>query len=281
MDAVLNVPLSIASPPQASSTTVPAGPMPSQGSVFAALAPSGGPFARLSWAHDADPKYISARLTAECSASGVGQSAAVGPVVVVVWLSLPVAEPARVRVSRTLSIDVGQVVPVSRVDVGADGTFELVENGTASQLSVPVTLGPTPLPVLLFVDAAASAGGSVTVGLDVRAEPIGTGVTSLGGGCRPWEIYTVAPTFGGGISASALLPHGFQLTVVGLSAQPAVLGANHFGPCLLIPAPDFVTGPSLSLNVPAAVRPITLWLQSVVLLPTGLESLPAYRVHAL
>ncbi|MFN3242498.1 MAG: hypothetical protein ACE37K_13425 [Planctomycetota bacterium] len=76
---------------------------------------------------------------------------------------------------------------------------------------------------------------------------------------------------------------GPAVAVYGLGVQPTLLpNSGALQPCLLVPSPDLVVlipPNGHLLGLPAAVRPITVYVQGVVLLPTGLGTSNGFVVQ--
>lgn len=111
---------------------------------------------------------------------------------------------------------------------------------------------------------------------------------ALHGCAQPAELLTMAPASSGAGVDFHLGPTAAPVVlVVGASTSPTILGIGPFPllPCVLLPAPDLLLlaapgpGPALTLPVPAGTPPLDLWVQGVVVAPTGLLTTHAFTIH--
>lgn len=217
-----------------------------------------------------------AQLATTAGAGPVGASMSTG--VFVLQISNPTPVAARLDVSRSL---VGLSGAASLlVDVGNDGTVELTESSPSPTVGLTVMLGPTPLSVRLQSQLTLNGAGAVDCRLQLLVTPTaGIAVSLVALGCHPFQQQQLAPTFAGNLRIRTLdlLPWPApQVVVFGLGLQPILLPSSTLLPCLLLPSPDLVLflppAQALDLPIPAAVRPVLLWTQGVVLDPTGLQT---------
>lgn len=168
------------------------------------------------------------------------------------------------------------------IDVGDDGSIECDESTPFNV--VGMDLGTTPIPIRLHIKAKTPAAPA-QVNVSMRfVPPMQTQVQRVLTGCAtPALQVSMSP---GNDWLGAYLPSPSSSSpralVIGFSAQPQLLQPNPL--CgLLIPHPDFVmlavgSSWSISIPTPAAVRPFSLWLQSVTFGPTALVTSDAYFV---
>lgn len=176
-----------------------------------------------------------------------------------------------------------------QVDVGDDGTIELTEDPFSfGFVEIPVTLGPQPLPVRLFVTTTSGPLG-VQTSLNISARPDnGLAIDPAAFGCSGLsDDFRCTPIFGNDGVRFELNPvlssQGFPTVIaLGLDVAPVLLPGVQPGlPCLLLPRPDAVlTGYGYDQAIPPAVRPIALWGQAVFLEQGFLRTSAAYRVFA-
>ncbi len=271
---------------QAQSVTVPAGPLGSSGGYSAYAPGTPGQFATagVQWSFLNEPAGAQFWLQQNCSILGPAQAqCGYGPGDFVLTLQAPSLMPVLLKLHQDTSISAGMTVPTLLVDVGDNGSIEYV-GGVAQTLTVHV--GPAGLPIRVRTQIDLATTGGLSTSLFIQMVPADTLVQEVGLGCFSGGML-VQPTFNGfmGLQKTPALPfHYAWIPVIGFSIQPVVLP----GPsplCLLLPAPDAVL---LSGNsslyvfpIPAAVRPLTFWTQSVLLTPIGLVTGSTFQVNAL
>lgn len=270
----------------AQSSTLPAGPMPAVGGQSASAASFGGSTTvALDWHTDVRATELYCELAARCDASGflTGQSTAPASDFLLA-LSAPTAMSVQILLEKEIAGVSWALVPVTRVDVGNDGSEELTEALTGDAAPVFVTLDPTPLLVRCRVGAQLNGPGSVLGKVRVRVMPRDIQVMPWITACGP-ELLSLLPRLDGGLQCvhSPLFTDPAVL-VLGLEAQPLFLGSAMGLPCLLLPRPDLVTliapWTPFVLPIPAAVRPVQVYAQTVSLGVFGLTVSTGYRVHA-
>lgn len=269
---------------QIESATLPAGPMPANGGLGAATAPPAAS-ASFSWSSGASATGMHVGLSQACSLAAGGTVASCGLLDVRVELVAPVPMDVTLRVAKQSFVTAAVGAPLLRVDVGDDGTFEVTE-AMAGTLYAFLTLGPVPSRVRVLMDAATTLPGHVTNALLLDVLPAtNTQSVSVVAGCGFLE-HGAQPRFDGNLDVyfgTQVLPFG--VVVLGLSPQPVLLGILPHAACVLMPAPDLLVlalpDTTFTLNLPPAVRPVTIWTQAVGLEPAGLVTSPGFRVDAL
>ncbi len=262
--------------------SLPAGAQPLllQNLVAHAFLGSSGTSAALRWNAVAAAERCVFELAQATNVGGaLPGSAAIGPVVLVLTLQHATAAPATLVLRRQWFGAAGTPTPLVRVDVGADGTYELTE-GTAATQFVGVQLGPTPLQVRVEAQLATNTAGIVESSVVVEAVRSDTFLQPAVVGCSDTQL-AASPLFDGSVvfAANGVLP---AVLVLGLAAQPLILPASTPPlPCVLMPRADAVVfGWPYVLPVPASVRPVQVWAQSVELAPAGLLTTNGLRVLA-
>lgn len=286
LQAVQAVPLTAQIGASSQSSTVPAGPLAAVGQVAANAATFGGATSvELAWQSYAASSALYVELTARCDAVGfvVGQSTAPTSDFLV-SLAAPFAAAAQVVLEKEAAGVSWAQVPVTRIDVGNDGSEELTEQLVGNPPPVSITLGPVPVLVRCTLGAQLNGPGAVLGRVRLRIVPRDTLVAPWGNGCGGIGL-ALAPRFDGGLESvyqPTLLELGVR--VYGLAAQPLPLGAIQGFPCLLLPRPDLVVlaapWSQEVLPIPAAARPLTLFVQAVALAPEGLAVSPSSLVFA-
>lgn len=254
---------------------LPAGPLPSQGGIWAnAAGASGSCSAELTWSAS-QPGTLQLFLTASANVASSPGQAAVAPVDILVDVTSPYSASVTFELTRSVVGSPGTAVPFGRVDIGDDGTFELDET-SPSPVEVVTTVGPTPLIIRCRISADAAVPGVIVSSLQIAGRPGNTLVSPMLLGCS--STYSVVPRFDGNLEFWAnATTAAFSVAVFGLATQPLLLGSlpqfpgGPLMPCILMPRPDFfVLLPNLApqlLVVPAAARPITLYSQLVDVQP--------------
>lgn len=143
-----------------------------------------------------------------------------------------------------------------------------------------INIGPQPLTIAVHVEASLSQLGYAEAGLTINVRPHnnlwiqGVALGSAGGGSASLGV---APIFADrGVTVGALQYQNYpQVMVFGFSAQPVLLPSNGSLPCLLVPSPDITiagfSSQQFSIPLPATVRPLQFWCQSVILAGTRLQ----------
>jgi hypothetical protein len=189
-------------------------------------------------------------------------------------------------IEHLLAADVGTTVPLVAVDIGDDGSYEIYQGSAFAQNFGNYTLTTQPLPVRIRF-AGSTAGGSMQSQITLRALPQNNVlVLPYGTGCLGGTM-DVQPSFQGtGVVALAYSPpiNVPSVLVLGLAPQPVVLPPLWGFPCLLLPRPDvllpFFTVSEIQLALPAAVRPIDVWMQRAGLMNGQVFTAESFVVRA-
>ena len=233
-------------------------------------------------------------------AANPAMSADVGPVDMLLEFDAP---PAQVPVSYTIRFTPPN--PASApcygfsVDIDNDGVVDWAPTQGGNYNAVG-TMGPQPLSMRLNAALSQAGNGEVGMSVTITVVPdLGIDIQQITSGCAPgWPPFLSPGTYL--VTAPVLQPNGgdvnFEMPnsafsvpvhVIGLSSAPTPLSS--FGlpsSSVGIPSPDLLRiQPLLSLSIPAAVRPVTLYAQALSLgnLPTlnlGIATSDAYRVIA-
>lgn len=152
-----------------------------------------------------------------------------------------------------------------------------------------INIGPQPLTIAVNVDANLSQLGYAAAGLTINIRPYKSlwiqevALGCAGGGSAGLGV---APIFADrGVTVGALQYQNYpQVMAFGFSAQPALLPSNGSLPCLLVPSPNITiagfSSQQFSIPLPATVRPIQFWCQSVILAGTLLQPTNCVSVSA-
>lgn len=266
--------------------TVPAGPLPASGGRSVVQPGQGS--VNLGWHTFEHSTRASFEIQHSLDVTASGASAGLSTLDVVLQVQASGPLPVIVHLEHSIQLGAGVPSPTARVDVGNDGTFELVESSPGPQSVWPLVLGPAPLQVLVRTDAVLGAPGLVVTGLVVRVEPAnGVLVQPLLVGCASTYLHVLPSFVGDGIDLVAQpssLPPDPAVAVLGLGVQPVALPWTTQLPCLLLPSPDLLLWlpplQAVNLPLPATLRPIVFFAQGVVLVPGGLHTTGASSVQA-
>lgn len=270
--------------PQVVTQSLFPGPLFLQGQI---LAQTGPPQAHagssLTWLSDQGSTGLAFDVSQNCQVASGATSATSGPFDLVVDLAAPTSTDVMLDLARAQITSAGLPAPILRVDIGNDGTIEFTETMPNSRFAL--TLGPTPVPVRILMDMAIAQTGVAYSHLGLRVLPsTNTFVTPYIASCSDRQ-YAVLTTFRGDLHCELTAPATvLSVAVFGLGTQPVLLGGTYSGPCLLLPTPDLVVfapaSSAVTLTIPQAARPITIWTQAVTFEPVGLTTTSAYRVQA-
>ena len=263
--------------------TVPAATMGAQfvtaGTAFAT--------ATTGWTAHADDATVTVSwdLSALVSFSNLTPSHVwVGPGDLVATLHATTPTPVLIDISRVFASSSGAPMPPHLVDVGNDGVVDFNElsfgPGTTSRV-----LGPTALPIVLRGAVGLDQDGAVLLSLRITVRPDNAlQVNGIAPGCSSTAGLAVEPAFvGRGLRFSNFQPDP-MVVVLGVSPAPfAAFGASG-SPCWWMPSLDILTfvpsGQSFLQPLPAAVRPVTVWAQAVLLTPAGLTPTDSFAIPA-
>lgn len=183
----------------------------------------------------------------------------------------------------------GSPLPRANVDIGNDGQIDYFNGQLATPGLGVINIGPQPLTIAVHVDASLSQQGYAEAGLTINVRPYNSlwiqevALGCAGGGSADLGV---APIFADrGVTVGALQFQNYpQVMVFGFSAQPVLLPSNGSLPCLLVPSPDITiasfSSQQLSIPLPATVRPIQFWCQSVFLAGTQLHPTNCVSISA-
>ncbi|MFK7743283.1 MAG: hypothetical protein AB8H80_23405 [Planctomycetota bacterium] len=219
--------------------------------------------------------------------TGAAASAQVSSGELLITLQAPVPTPIRIDAYRSLTLaGAGSQVPTLSMDVFDDGVIEHTQVGPATS-STPVLVGPQPVTIRLTVDVQQVGVGSSSTSLDllVYADNDLT-FAPLTGACDGDEIRAGSSFLQTGllVRGTSLLPQavvfGFSPVVPPVMLPPLASGTR----CPLDVAPDVVltlpANGAIEVPLPAAARPVSLWIQNAVLRPDGLATTNSIRVDA-
>ena len=265
-------------------SSLPAGPMAAAGSLQSQQASSTN--STLTWYSTTTPTWMSMNLQLDASANSTvaASAAAIAAVEVVMQVSSPTPRATRLVLNRNYSATAGAPTPQLRIDVGDDGSYELMESWPQSSVGIVMQLGPTPLPIRLSAGMLVTGHQAAQGDLAVQCMPADP-VSLAGPGCTG-VFYEPQPTFAGDLllSTSNAWPDP-SLAVIGLSYAPVVFPSFPQTFCLLVPSPDLLillpASGTETLVVPPAARPITLWTQAIPLDGGPLTMTSSFRVDLL
>jgi hypothetical protein len=194
------------------------------------------------------------------------------------------AAPLRIELTRVVDATPGAASPAFSVDVGDDGFFELQAAGLGSTVITGIAAGAQPVPIRMRSTVAQTGQGFAAVTLDVRVLPDNAiAVNPVLPPCDLSTLLLANPVFEQTGVRFEVTTSALVVLVLGLAPQPQPI-PSPFAGCLLLPSPDALQvltyGQNWTLGVPAAVRPVTVWAQGVVLESTGLATTSSYVLLA-
>jgi hypothetical protein len=281
---------------QTQSSAVSIGTLAPSGSCSATVGTSvvGNAQSHTQWTYVAGPTLVACTLLQSLvvANTSVGESTA-GPHELLLEIASPVVRPVTATIEIVKGATPGLPATTVELDLDNDGVVELsgaVLSGTFHRTG---TVGPQPWQIRVRFVGAIPLGaiGSLldVVRITVRPENNLQILPALAG-CLDNGVFAVPAWDASGVALTPLtivpppVPP-LRIAVAGLTAQPSFLPpvGGPF-PCLLLPSPDLVVVPTTNdfeLALPPAVRPVTVFLQYVVLMPNGmLGTSNAYAVHA-
>jgi hypothetical protein len=275
---------------QAQSASVPIGPLPTIQGLQAELGVAGSANNALSglfWSVLQQQWSMGLSVTHYATvASTTAASAEVVSCDLLLQLTNPTPIQVLVNLDRSVVASAGVPAPTMRIDIGNDGTFELTETSSLIPAGIPAALGPTPLPVRVQYVGAIASPGMLRNNLQIEVTPVGVYFQDVAVGCDYFHHLFAAPTFDGGVTMYVTGAQAPAVIVLGLSPQPVILPApTQWLPCVLIPSPDALVylpdNTLFSLPIPPAVRPITVFVQPVMVWPTSLQTANGLQMNAL
>ncbi|MBL8726123.1 MAG: hypothetical protein JNK49_18905 [Planctomycetes bacterium] len=253
--------------------TLPVGPLAQFGEVTASL---GSPpliaSASLGWSAGSSSTESVVSLTFANQLSGPG-STSIDPGEILVTFTGSSASTFPVRFVADVSVSGAGSSPFVRIDRDNDGSIDWTLGGGVFAGAV-ADLVTQPLRLRVLCQELRTQAGNQILQLNLRVLPDnGVVVTPIRTDCSGGSTrYSVEPVFDTSLVDVVLQSSRTEWHVLGIAAQPQLLPPAltlTSLPCLLVPSPDWVlrTG-TIYLQIPAAVRPITLYSQ-LALLNTG------------
>lgn len=276
-----------ASSPTASATnSLPVAPLAPGLTTLDAQLPANGAAASFQAEVIVGPTLVRCTFGHGCVVPLAGQSASGDLAELRLEYTAATPTPVRLLVDHADQTPAGAPQPRADVDIGDDGTFEFV-NGVAQGPQNVLTIGPQPLVVRVVLEAGLAQVGATFHDLSLRVVPENLLQVSYAAiGCSPFAA-VVEPLFvASGVRVQSNVPTATpKVFVFGLSVQPIFLPPVGGQPCLLLPSVDvplFVGSfGAVDVPLPAAVRPVSFWVQPVELDFSGeLRTWTCQRVDA-
>ncbi len=221
-------------------------------------------------------------VRAECYEVGPSFAQVMGEVLLHVSATAPVA--ASIDFVHELTLTAGATGPAFSIDFGDDGIFEVTES-TSPTSGTGLLLDPTPFPIRLKAAVTQVGAGVVDLAFGIALAPATAQVNALAPGCAGAQL-SAYPTYAGtGVEFTVLAP-GPVVLVLGLGLQPQPLPLATAPSCLLLPAPDLLVPlvfpplPYFTLPLPAAVRPVSVYAQGVLVSAAGLGTTNSFSIYA-
>lgn len=268
--------------PAIAQATQPSGLLGSPGQLNVSLPLPGSPSAALYWD---TATGTSARVITSIRGSSLLSQVRSGPQEFLVEFTASAAVPAVIEIFRHSDVTAGVAWPSVQIDLDNNGSIEIPDLPLGvSSFTAPPTFGTQPAFVRVRIDAIVQGIGESLTNVEVAIRPpIDTQIArvALGCGAAPLQAYRVFPDRG--IEANLFQLPRPTFFVVGLQSQPQLLPSVNGLPCLVVPAADFVLlqgNGRLHVPLPSTLRPITFWLQAIVIEGTDLLTTDAYRIDA-
>jgi len=287
MDALTPLQCTVVQGAATATQTLPAGPLATLGQVSASVgAASTFSSATLAWTSGSSNSESLASLTFANQLAAAGSTSVdPGEILVTFTGTSSTAFPVRYAVDFAV-LGGGGSSPWVRIDRDNDGTIDWTLGGGVFAGSV-ADLVTQPLQLRVLFSELRSQPGAQILRLNLRVLPDnGVVVTPIAANCsNGLTTYTVGPVFDTSLVDVVMRSSNTEWHVLGLGAQPTLLPTAltlTSLPCLVVPSPDLVlrTG-TLFLQIPAAVRPITIYSQLLLLQPgSGLRVSDGYIITA-
>ena len=267
---------------QNQTATVPPGQLPAVGNCLAIAGSVFGPNAigTVYWTSSSTDTAVAFTVSQQRQVLGTVQgSSALGPNQIVVQVTSAVTRPVTVRTTLASTSTPGLPAANVAIDLGDDGQLEYTGASYSGTFAQSATIGPAGLRIRLWLSGGIALGAtgaaSDTVSLEVVPDNA-LQIVNAGAGCLDNGVVAAATWAGSGVALGGLsLPPPpvppLVVAVAGLAPQPLALPSiGTPWPCLVMPRADVLSLQyPFAVAMPPAVRPVTVWLQYVVLQPNG------------
>lgn len=263
----------------------PVGPLTTPGSVVAAGLLTGS--STLAWDEAHGPDRASFSLALDGWVSSPIFAYLCDPLQVVVDVAAPAARDVAIDVSVTAAGSPLVFPLMVAVDIGADGVVEFPAVPAGATVTLPARLDTAPLPIAISTVQTWNGSQQSSAEIELRVRPDNAvDVVLEAHGCLPATpgFAEPVPIFAG---------RGVELTfepgllVAGFTASPLIWDPSSPLPfaasCVVVPLPEallWLPGGSLTLPLPAAIRPLDLHLQVVFPTANGWAASDAWRLTA-
>lgn len=272
-------PLTVTAGTPAVTQTLPIGPLPVAGQVLARQSPAEADCSWTLYSGSSECGFLWSHLLTNQASAGPHE-------VLVEWTATSQVEVA-LSINSSTNGTAGSTLPAIAIDIGNTGTYQPLSPTSPPITTGRYTLGPQPLQIRVRFEGSVG-NGSLHHNLKLAFVPQNDlAIYPLGTGCLG-QTMALAPHFvdTGLIATSVSPPINIPtVLVVGFTAQPQTLPPLFGFPCLLIPRPDvlipFFSTQAIDIPLPAAVRPVDLWIQRGGLGFGQLVTSDAYYVRAL
>jgi hypothetical protein len=265
----------------------PAGPLPTLGQVSTFLGPVlQGAVTSMTWNAGAGSGQAVATLGFSSQLGSAG-STSIGPAEILVTFTGNSPNALPVRYSADFSLEgSGATASSIQVDLANNGTIDWTL-GTGAFAGAIADLSTQPLQMRVLFRDLRLLPGAHSLRLNLRVLPDnGVVVTPIAASCSTGlNSYGVYPVFDTTSRDVEIWSSSTEWHVLGLGAQATLLPASltlTTLPCLLVPRPDVVVrSNSVGLQLPATVRPVTLYSQLLILQPgSGFRVSDGYIITA-
>lgn len=260
----------------------PAGPLATIGQLAVVSPTTSGHSASVSWGSQVSTTRAVIYLFHYIAClQGPAISGGVGPHEFLLEFDVPFLAPSNLRVFRETSSTPGFPGPSVQLDLGNDGSIDVSSIGQFGWIAPVPTFGSQPLLIRVLVSESIGVGGSGTNLWFTVTPDNDLSVTQVSYGCSTtWPLrFDVEAAFSDRGVDVLYLQSLTEPTLVVMGFTPLMLPL----PCMLWPSVDILsyepTG-LLHVPLPAAVRPVALFVQGVTLRPTNLTTTVAHRIDA-
>lgn len=275
---------------QVYSQAYPSGPLPTYGNLYTFLpwVPSGAAY--LQWTSYAGENEAVVRFTLNFANQTLLPTYAgrIGPLSLMLEFDSTIAFVGNLQVRATGMMSAGTPWPQIDVDIDGDGVMDVLGLDNTYPVTRHETFnGVTPWRMRLDIDASSGdAMGSYTE-IEVALRPDNDlTATEVVAACSPISTVPFAQASFSDYGVDFRVPafaNELPLLVLGLAPQPTLLSLPGALPCVVLPSPDavlFAPNGAWHMPLPASLRPVTFYAQSITLVAVGLRATAGYAIQA-
>jgi len=269
-------------------STLPAGPLPSSGQLGGTQTQQGAPRnSRIEWDSSVTNAGVSCDLVQYVSPGPAGSYGSTGTSEFLVTMAGTGGPAVPWRLEGQL---VYQNHPSAgmlySVDLDNDGSIDWTPNSYGPIGAYGSDLTAQPLQIRIVCQTLVSGTDPGNVRLELRIVPANVDALRIAASCYNWKTLNVTPLMWGNADVLLQSQNGGTLSwkVLGFALNPTPLPVTLTEtplPCIGLPSPDWIhRTPTMFLAIPQAVRPITLYAQSLDWFSPGLRPSDAFVITA-